>query len=182
MCIFRGDRGLQQVVRRRLSYSERGQGVKMMQRLIHALKALPKSAAGGAAVELAIVLPVLVLLAIGVSDVGRVFFAGITVANAARAGAQYGSLDTDHSGDTTQINLAATQDAISAGAVTVSSRKFCRCDGGEVDCANGLDCPGYGAYRVYIEVTVSKDVDLIFSWPGLPDAVTLTRTATFRLQ
>jgi Flp pilus assembly protein TadG len=156
--------------------------VRKVQRFIETLQGLRKSVAGGAAVELAIVLPVLVLLAIGVSDIGRVFFAGITVANAARAGAQYGTLDTDHSGDTTLINLAATQDAASAGSVTVSSRKFCRCDGGEVDCANGLDCGVYGAYRVYIEVTVSKNVDLIFNWPGLPDAVTLSRTATFRLQ
>ena len=141
-----------------------------------------RSETGGAAVELAIILPVLVLLGIGVSDIGRVFFAGITVANAARAGAQWGAYSTSNSGDTVAINLAATEEAASAGSVTVSSRKFCRCDGGEVDCTNGLDCGAYGAYRVYVEVTVSKNVDLLFNWPGFADPAVLTRTATFRLQ
>lgn len=146
------------------------------------LKALFSSVAGGAAVELAVVLPVLLLLAVGVSDLGRVFFTGITVANAARAGAQYGAQSTATSADTVSINLAATNDAADAGAVTVSSRSFCRCDAGEIgDCTTG-DCPGYGIYRLYVEVTVTKAVNLLFQYPGLPSTVTLSRTATFRVQ
>ncbi len=146
------------------------------------LKELCSSVAGGAAVELAVVLPVLLLLAVGVSDLGRVFFTGITVANAARAGAQWGAQSTATSTDTVNMNLAATNDAADAGAVTVSSRSFCRCDAGEIgDCTTG-NCGAYGNYRLYVEVTVTKAVNLIFGYPGLPSSVTLSRTATFRVQ
>jgi Flp pilus assembly protein TadG len=147
------------------------------------LKALGSSVAGGAAVELAVMLPVLLLIAIGVSDLGRVFFTGITVANAARAGAQWGSMNPVNSANPAGMNLAATDDAADAAPITVSSRSFCRCDAGELDCLDGGDCGvAYGAYRSYVEVTVSKTVDLIFSYPGLPTSVTLSRTATFRVQ
>lgn len=148
------------------------------------LKALSRSVGGGAAVELAVILPVLLLIGIGVSDIGRVFFTGITVANAARAGAQWGAQSTAMSADTVAINLAATNDALDAGAITVSSRSFCQCDNntGEVaDCTAG-DCGAYGTYRLYVEVTASKVVNLIFQYPGFPGSVTLSRTATFRVQ
>lgn len=51
---------------------------------------------GAAAVELAIVLPFLVVLVMGVVDLGRVFYAYEALANAAREGARYCAL---HPGD-----------------------------------------------------------------------------------
>lgn len=151
-------------------------------KLTRALESLRSSVAGGAAVELAIVLPVLLLLAIGVADIGRVFFTGITVVNAARAGAQYGAQSTATSADTVGMNLVATQDAADAGAITVSSRSFCRCDAGEIaDCSTG-DCGVYGLYRLYVEVTATRAVPLVFTYPGFANPVTLTRAATFRVQ
>ena len=52
---------------------------------------LRSSEHGGALAELAVVLPLLILIAIGVMDYGRVYFTAIAVANAARAGAEWGS-------------------------------------------------------------------------------------------
>lgn len=150
--------------------------------LSRALKSARRSTTASAAVELAIILPVLVLVAIIASDFARVYFTGITVANAARAGAQYGAQNTSTSGDTVGMNLAATQDAVGAGAITVSSRSFCRCDGGEVaDCTVG-DCGAYGEYRLYVEVIATKAVDMVFRYPGLALTYTLSRTATLRVQ
>src|SRR5688572_25595877 len=147
-----------------------------------ALKFARRSETGSAAVELAIVLPVLALVAIVASDFARIYFTGITVANAARAGAQYGAQDLSTSGNTAGMNQAATDDAADAGAITVSSRSFCRCDAGEVaDCTIG-SCGAYGEYRLYVEVTASKTVDMVFRYPGLDPSYTLTRTATFRVQ
>jgi len=150
--------------------------------LIRALKSGRRSATGSAAVEFAIVLPVLALVAIIASDFARVYFTGITVANAARAGAQYGAQNTSTSGDTVGMNLAATQDGAGAGAITVSSRSFCRCDGGEVGNCTVGNCGAYGEYRLYVEVTATKTVDMVFRYPGLDLSYTLTRTATFRVQ
>src|SRR5438105_4061825 len=50
--------------------------------------------AGAAAVEFAIVLPVLVTVLLGATDFGRFSYSAIAVANAARAGAAYGSMNS----------------------------------------------------------------------------------------
>src|SRR5688572_5194373 len=150
--------------------------------LMRTLNSGRRSATGSAAVEFAIVLPVLALVAIIASDFARVYFTGITVANAARAGAQYGAQNTSTSGDTVGMNLAATQDGAGAGAITVSSRSFCRCDAGEVGSCTVGNCGIYGEYRLYVEVTATKAVDMVFRYPGLGLSYTLTRTATFRVQ
>lgn len=137
---------------------------------------------GSAAVELAIAVPVVVLLAIGVYDVGRILVSAVTVANAARAGAVYGTLLPANANDTAGINQAARDDALDFGSLAVSSRHFCRCDGAEVgDCTTG-DCGAYGQYRVYVEVTAVKKVGLVFKYPGMPDSITITKVATLRGQ
>lgn len=47
---------------------------------------------GQSLVELAIILPVLILILVGIMDLGRVFYAQIVITNAAREGARYGSM------------------------------------------------------------------------------------------
>ena len=48
---------------------------------------------GISTVEMAAILPLLILLVLGATDLGRVFYDAIAVSNAARAGLSYGSLD-----------------------------------------------------------------------------------------
>jgi Flp pilus assembly protein TadG len=72
---------------------------------------------GQSYLELALVLPFLVLLLLGTLDVGRAFNAQIVVMNAAREGARYGIA---HSGDTSDIQ-AKTLQATTGTGVTVSA-------------------------------------------------------------
>ena len=58
------------------------------------LSVLHRSERGSALVELAVTLPLLVLLVVGVADLARVFYVSMALTNAARAGAQYGSSET----------------------------------------------------------------------------------------
>ena len=156
----------------------------MMRRLAGALRRssrLHRSEYGGAMVELAVVLPVLILIAIGVMDYGRVFFTSIAVANAARAGAEWGTAQTGNYANQTSIQNFAKYDGAEAGAITVTSSTTCKCGNATVTCA-GSTCAGYGVPRVYVAVTATKKVGLILRYPGLPDTVTITRTATFRYQ
>ncbi len=50
---------------------------------------------GQSVVELALLLPVLLLVFLGTTDFGRVYFAKVAITNAARVGARYGSLNPD---------------------------------------------------------------------------------------
>lgn len=145
------------------------------------LRRLHRSEHGGAMLELAVVLPVLILIAIGVMDYGRVYFTSIAVANAARAGAEYGVSSTGNQNDQTSIQNFAKLDGAEVGTMTVTSNTVCKCGATVVACS-GTTCGGYGVPRVYVQVTASKDVALLLKYPGLPTTVTISRTATFRLQ
>src|SRR6266576_1244978 len=88
---------------------------------------------GSALVEAALLLPVMFLMLFGTMDFGRVFFTGIAVANAARAGVQYGSLGPGKAGDSLGIKTAVTDDASNQGLVTgnitITPKTFCQCVG-----------------------------------------------------
>ena len=152
-------------------------------RLLLRLRRLRTSERGSAMVELAVVLPVLVLLAIGVMDYGRVYFTSIAVANAARAGAEWGAFARAGSylEDANMQNFAKL-DGAEIAPITVTSNHVCMCGGTTVGCT-GTTCPsGYGTPIVLVEVTATKTVALLLRYPGLPPSVTITRTATFRTQ
>jgi Flp pilus assembly protein TadG len=134
---------------------------------------------GNSFVELAVALPIVLLLVIAVVDYARLFTTGITVANAAMAGAQYGApYDNNDS-----ITFAAQRDAGSLLLDSVKTVRFCRCPGStdNVNCATG-NCGTYGEVQQFDSVRVRKDVDLLIPYPGLPSKIAVIRTATLRSQ
>ena len=54
------------------------------------------SDSGAALVEMAVVMPLLLLMVLGVGDFGRVHYRAITLSHAARAGAAYGAQGSGH--------------------------------------------------------------------------------------
>jgi Flp pilus assembly protein TadG len=76
---------------------------------------------GQAAVELALVSPVLSLLLIGTADFGRAFYFNQEVVAAARAGAQYGSQSVATATDTSGISAAALANGTNVPGLTASS-------------------------------------------------------------
>ncbi|MGH2461882.1 MAG: TadE/TadG family type IV pilus assembly protein [Chloroflexota bacterium] len=70
----------------------------------------PASRRGQALVELALLMPVLMLLAMATLDVGRVFQGYLDLANAAREGAAYASLNPSDANLTTDVtNIMTTE-------------------------------------------------------------------------
>ena len=66
---------------------------------------------GQAFVELALVLPIFILMLVGIAEVGRLAYASIEVNNAARAGVAYAAQTNTSAADTANIQLATQQDA-----------------------------------------------------------------------
>src|SRR5437667_10011271 len=91
------------------------------------MKGIRKSNAGSAVVELAMVLSLLTLMAIGTTDFARVFYAGITVRSAARAAVAYGSQDSGAATNYTAMGNAATGDAADATRVTGPAPHYRHC-------------------------------------------------------
>src|SRR5262249_44918109 len=135
-----------------------------------------KSRAGSAALELGLVLPVMAILVVGAADFARLFYTAIEVANAARAGVQYGTQSNGATGNTAGMQKAATDDAKQVSGMTVTAARRCQCaDGTTVDCVTG-DCGSYGAPQIYVTVTAQKNFDTVIPYPGVPSSVNLTKT------
>jgi Flp pilus assembly protein TadG len=83
-----------------------------------------RSARGQSLVEFAVFLPVLLLIFLGVFDLGRVYNTYIVITNAARDGAYYGSMhSTDTSGIVQRVVTEAQGSAVNltSSNVTVST-------------------------------------------------------------
>ena len=76
---------------------------------------------GAAAIEFALILPILVILVFGVIEFGRVFNAQISITNAAREGARYMAIHNSAPGARTAAANAAPSltPALSVGSVDV---------------------------------------------------------------
>jgi Flp pilus assembly protein TadG len=134
---------------------------------------------GGAVVELALAAPLLLLLAVGTLDFGRVFFETTAVAQAARSGAQYGVQSIEKSGDIPGMIAAAESAADDAGTVNVAAERICTCAGGAaVDCAGMC---GVSKPEIYVKVTVQKTFTTLTTYPGVPSGFTISRRAMLRV-
>jgi Flp pilus assembly protein TadG len=147
---------------------------------------------GQAFVELALVLPIFMLLLVGLVEVGRLAYASIAVSNAARAGVAYGAQSHTTAADTTNINLAATQDAPNITSMTATTTNSCACETSAgvitpfASCAIGVTntttCLSPSRIVVYVQVTTQANVDTLFHFPGIPNTVTLRGYASMRTE
>jgi hypothetical protein len=133
---------------------------------------------GVATIELAIILPVALLFLMGAIDFGRIYYEAITVASAARSGTSYGSLRNDLSTDTARIKQLGEEDSEDLSEISVTVERFCECANGS-QVGRGTVC-AEGAPRVHLKVTAQKSFDLLFSYPGIPNPVTIQRIAYMR--
>jgi Flp pilus assembly protein TadG len=147
---------------------------------------------GQAFVELALVLPIFILLLVGAVEVGRLAYASIEVSNAARAGVAYAARNHTTAKDSPNIQLAASMDAPNITTLTATPTYSCSCEsstgvmGASVDC-DGIStaadsCPSPSRIVAYVKVTTSAPVNTAFHFPGIPDSVTLRGFATMRVE
>ncbi|MEP6508002.1 MAG: TadE/TadG family type IV pilus assembly protein [Gemmatimonadales bacterium] len=145
------------------------------------MSGLRRTEDGAALVELAVALPVLLLLAIGAAEFGRVYHTAVTVANAARAGAHYGSQRTTFAVDAPGMEQASRNEAADIGTIRTKASYFCRCSNGTIPVCTA-SCSGYGVPQVFVKDSVEKIFPLILRYPGIPDSFTVRHVAVFRVQ
>jgi Flp pilus assembly protein TadG len=140
---------------------------------------------GAALVELAIALPLLMLILVGTVDFARVFYMSIELTNAARAGAQFGAASLANSGRPADMQAAAVGAAPDIGHIDVTAARVCWCATNAAAftaVACNATC-GAGEHLVAsATVTASRTFTTIASLPGIPNAIVLTRTATMRVR
>lgn len=143
---------------------------------------LPTKESGQALVELALVLPIFFLILIGAAEFARLAYASIGVANAARAGIQYGAQNHRTAVDFSGMNQAAVQDSINLPTLKATASNFCICSNGNtITCATAA---GSCTARIldYVKVNTSVVIDPLFYLPGLPKSYTLHGQAVMRVE
>jgi Flp pilus assembly protein TadG len=133
---------------------------------------------GTAVVEFALAAPLLLLLVAGVLDFAMALRTATAVADAARAGAQYGSLSAANASDTAGIRAAALAAAPGVSGMTASVVKSCQCPGGAAVSCTGT-CTG-GAMQVYVQVTTQATAATMFQYAGVPFSGAVTSRASMR--
>lgn len=111
------------------------------------------SQSGQGLVELALTVPMMVLLLLGAAEFAMVSYVAIEVANAAKAAAQYGAQNTTTAADTTGMQTAAINDAGNLGLTNSDVT---------VTVANSV-----------ITVAVAYSFSPLVHLPGLPTSFTL---------
>ena len=164
--------------------------------------------AGQTLLEVALLTPLLLALLLGVIELGRYAYFGILVGNAARAGAAWGSQSSTVSTDGGGICKAAANDfyqsatytctknsvtsytATATGAPTLNLTlsTSCGCESaGDMppappntpgSCSVALATACANQWVITMSVTASGQINPLINYPGLPGALTVTRTAT----
>ena len=131
------------------------------------IRRLFKSDGGTSIIEFALVTPVLVFLLIGLIDLGRSMYLGILAANAARAGASYGSFDLNSAADNSGMQSAATTDAPGASWNPPQATSLCSVSGGTpAPCTvSGTGPPVNTVYYVQVIVTGSFQPWIVMPGP-----------------
>jgi Flp pilus assembly protein TadG len=133
---------------------------------------------GSQLLELAFVLPVLMIIFAGAVDFGRVWFLDMEVASAAEAGALYGLQNPT---DTAGMRAAALLDASDVTTMSSSATYGTECsDGTSAVALNGTPAACSVTTVQYIEVDTTLTYQPILLYPGIQSAFTLTGKSRMR--
>lgn len=136
---------------------------------------------GAALIEVAVILPLLMLLAIGAVEFGRYANYAIVVANAAHAGVQYGAQSLATASDTTGMQNAALADASNLSTLTAVASHYCQCSNGTSSNCLSSDCPLPSHRLLWVKVTVTGTETSLLSYPGIPQSFKISQTAIMRV-
>jgi Flp pilus assembly protein TadG len=140
--------------------------------------------AGQALVELALTMPLLVLLLIGSAELGRLAYYAIEVSNAARAGVAYGAQNHVTASDLPGMRTAAQNDAGNITLATTTATNSCACSNAYTTtsaCITTFSCSGTNRIIEYVQVKTTATVAPMFKYPGVSKTYTLNGQAVMRV-
>jgi Flp pilus assembly protein TadG len=138
-------------------------------------------AIGQSYAELLVAFPILLFMLVAGADFGRVFYTAVSLNNAARAAAQYGSQSVATAADSSGMVSAAEADGSNIPNISATASQ-CTCESGSSVSA----CPsGYCTYdsgATFVTVNVQAPFQTIFNYPGIPHSFTMSYQAIMQVQ
>ncbi len=137
---------------------------------------------GVAAMEFAVLVPVLVLVALCTADLGLAIYSEMQVQNSAEAGVGYAFL---HGYNATAISSAITSAGqVSGLTASPSPSEFCGCPGssGVVSATCGSTCSNGNGAGTYVTASATLVYHTLISYPIIPNQYTFVRQSTVRIK
>src|SRR5215469_15063666 len=139
---------------------------------------LHSETAGHSIMELALALPLLLLILFGAAEFGRLCYIGTEVTNAAHAGAVYGAQNRGTASDNTGITTRAGNDGADLTGLSVTPQHLCAAS---YSATPSADCSGTPAVE-YVQVNTQVTVASLFHPYGFGGNYTLHGQAIERVR
>jgi Flp pilus assembly protein TadG len=136
---------------------------------------------GIVAVELALFAPVLVLLLIGLIDLGLLFHRQLSLDQAVRAGADYAVITraTPQTVDAVRAAVLQAAPEDSGGTRVVSANMACLCDGVTMACST--QCPDLTVPQAFVTIDLGETMQPLIPYPFVGQSIRLVSTSTVRV-
>jgi len=156
---------------------------------------MPAGDSGSSLVELAVTLPIFLMMLLGGSVFALLWYDSIEVSSAARAGVQYGMQNHATASDNAGMQTVALKNGSNVHGMTAVATSFCQCESNLGDSTKNVTCSSTTCTAPqtvpiqFVQVTTSATVIPMVkgSWlPGvpftIPSSFALTGKAVMRVQ
>ncbi len=139
------------------------------------------SSEGNALIEVALFLPIMFLMLIGVLDFGVALNQYVRVADSARSAAEAATTYV-WANNMDYVRLVGNLSANGIPGYSISATQYCLCAPGtaQFTCAGHTACGSYGVPNQYVQVTATAQLPLLFSIKGLPTSYSVKSVAIAR--
>ena len=139
------------------------------------------AAAGQSVVELAMAIPILLLLLLAAVEMGRVYYAYLTADDAARAGVEYGAQNLATASDLTGMQNTALNDAKDVHGLSATATQWCECGNGTKMACGDAMCSS-GTESVYVQVDTQLQFHTLLNYPGMASSLNIAGHAVRRVE
>ena len=148
-----------------------------MRKILFNLKRMIRDEGAVAAIEFALIVPILTLLLAASVDYGMYIREGMQAQSLSRRAAEYvvrGGQEAAVEADVIETSSFYSGTPVNRTSITYKGETQCECagGGGAIDCSSF--CPGHDYLRSYFAVTITAVYTPLLPYPGIMDGVTLT--------
>ena len=169
--------------------NDRGRTAGAMRPLLNScMNTLRRDRHGIAAVEFAIIVPMLLIMTVGMADFGLGIYAYMQTQNASQAGADYALIHLSAFNKDAIKTAITNATSLSGVSASPDPQRFCGCPGSggvtQIDCANPV-CSAGSSAGCYIKSSASYTYNPVLPYtkvlPFLKDKYVLVSNATVRV-
>ena len=137
------------------------------------------SDSGAAAVEFSFIAPLLILLIVGLVDMGNYIRNRMKLEQISRASVDF----ILQGGEEANIQQEVLTYYVGEEANTyaLSTERICTCEDGVAHECGAITCGQGDHSRQYVQVSVDKTFSTLFPYPGIPSEISLSGSARMRL-